>query len=267
MTSMSQDVGVSQQSWSNYEKGQNEPKASFLKKLVKEYGISARWLLTGEGEMWAGDGPRAGAEEVATPEAPEADEATDDGATGDEATGDTAPQGADVPTGRVHGTVQAAGRVQRMEVPTVTHDGALTTEEVSAEGTAFVPVYDAPVGAGDGGNADLVHPSGLMAFRAEWLRRTLRIRPHRAFVAEVFGPSMRGVLESGDQVIGELVETVPRHDLCVVAYDGDLLVKHLVRTRSGVELRSEHPSYPTIAVEGGLPFVVIGVVRGRISLV
>nr|WP_269586173.1 helix-turn-helix transcriptional regulator [Roseibium sp. Sym1] len=46
-------VGVSLTALYNYERGEREPMASTLSAYADKFGVSSRWLLTGEGEMFA----------------------------------------------------------------------------------------------------------------------------------------------------------------------------------------------------------------------
>lgn len=46
-------VGVSLTALYNYERGEREPMASTLAAYADRFGVSSRWLLTGEGEMFA----------------------------------------------------------------------------------------------------------------------------------------------------------------------------------------------------------------------
>jgi phage repressor protein C with HTH and peptisase S24 domain len=166
----------------------------------------------------------------------------------------------------------AAGAVSAKEepprLPVATERGEVELREIDYAETRFVPVYESPLGAGAGGNANLVDPTGYMAFRTGWLRRELQITPERAFVAEVTGQSMLNLLGNGDLVIGEFGDELPRRGLCAAIFDGELLVKTLVQTAGGgVELRSKNEDYGTIVVtpaevEAGL-LHFIGRIRGR----
>jgi phage repressor protein C with HTH and peptisase S24 domain len=157
-------------------------------------------------------------------------------------------------------------------LPLATRGGEVELRAVDAESTQLVPVYEGPLGAGEGGNAALVDPAGYMAFRTRWLRSQLGITPRAAFVAQVHGQSMRDLLFHGDLVVGQFGEEPPRHGLCAVVFDGDLLVKTLVRRPGGgIELRSKNPNYETIELTPGEVEAdllhYIGTVGGRVQAV
>jgi phage repressor protein C with HTH and peptisase S24 domain len=234
---MAEKLEMNPRTYSNYENGRLPPQ-DVLSDLAR-IGLNLNWHLTGEGPM------RRGEAEEAQPS---------DGAT----TVQKRPQQ------RVE--LPQADPMERRR-PNALKEVPLAPEDI--EEAHFVPYFDAPVGAGSaGGNVQLVEPQGYVAFRAEWLRDHLRIPPARAFVAEVSGISMRGLLDDRDLVIGEFVEEIPRQDLCVVAYDDDLLVKHLEREPGGeIRLRSENDRYSDILVEPGIPFYFVGCVRGHVSRV
>jgi phage repressor protein C with HTH and peptisase S24 domain len=157
-------------------------------------------------------------------------------------------------------------------LPVATRGDEVELRAVDAESTQLVPVYEGPLGAGEGGNAALVDPAGYMAFRTRWLRSQLGVTPERAFVAQVHGQSMRDLLFHGDLVVGQFGDAPPRQGLCAVVFDGDLLVKTLVsRPGGGIELRSKNPNYETIELTPGEVEAdllhYIGTVGGRVQAV
>ena len=166
----------------------------------------------------------------------------------------------------------ASAPAKEPRLPVATRGGEVELRAVDAESTQLVPVYEGPLGAGEGGNAQLVDPAGYMAFRTRWMREELGVVPQRAFVAQVHGQSMRDLLFHGDLVVGEFGDAPPRQGLCAVVFDGDLLIKTLVsRPDGGVELRSKNPNYETIALTRGEVEAdllhYIGTVGGRVQAV
>lgn len=57
-SSFAKSIDVPQATFSNMFQRQSEPKPSWLKKIVEKYNISATWLLTGEGTMFAIEEPK-----------------------------------------------------------------------------------------------------------------------------------------------------------------------------------------------------------------
>jgi len=53
-TAFAKSISVPQATFSNMYQRESEPKPSWLEAIVNKYGIDARWLLTGEGDMFSG---------------------------------------------------------------------------------------------------------------------------------------------------------------------------------------------------------------------
>jgi transcriptional regulator with XRE-family HTH domain len=49
-SSMAQRLDVPQTTWSNYEKGRNQPNLALIDKICCEFGVNLEWLLFGRGE-------------------------------------------------------------------------------------------------------------------------------------------------------------------------------------------------------------------------
>lgn len=60
-------LGIPQMTWSNYERGRNEPRYEILDAICTHFGVNADWLLFGRGPM------RGGAEHPAPPAGEEPD--------------------------------------------------------------------------------------------------------------------------------------------------------------------------------------------------
>ena len=130
-------------------------------------------------------------------------------------------------------------------------------EMMGEDRVAMTPFFEAPVGAGHSGNADLAHVRSLMVFDRRWLRREARIDPDQAFVVRVYGHSMEGKLNDGDLVLCEYRQT-PIDGIMAVLYDGELFIKHVIVRGDAVRLASHSNVYPDIEVDPNLPFQVMG---------
>jgi phage repressor protein C with HTH and peptisase S24 domain len=131
----------------------------------------------------------------------------------------------------------------------------------------YVPVYGAPLGAGQAGNAAMQNVRGYMAWEKRWLRREARIDPARAFVAQVYGQSMEDLIENGDLVLGETREMVDHDGIYAVRLDNELFVKHVMRRSESIVLVSENEVYSDIELSKHDDFAVIGRVIARVGAV
>lgn len=113
-----------------------------------------------------------------------------------------------------------------------------------------VPRIDVAASAGPGGLVEQDLYDGAMRVDPAMLRQ-LRVRPADASMIAVAGDSMLPTLADGDAI---LVDRGDRRGVSgaihVVRHDGLLLVKRLVRGAGGVELFSDNPDYPPIALDG-----------------
>ncbi|KQM38099.1 helix-turn-helix transcriptional regulator [Sphingomonas sp. Leaf10] len=111
-----------------------------------------------------------------------------------------------------------------------------------------IPRIDAAASAGPGGLVEDDRGNGALRIDAALLRQ-LRVRPENASMITVAGDSMQPTLSDGDAI---LVDRGDRRGVSgaihVVRHDDVLLVKRLARTRDGIELVSDNPAYPPIAV-------------------
>ena len=46
-------IGLKRNTIANYETGRNEPVSSVINLICREFGVSEKWLRTGQGEMFA----------------------------------------------------------------------------------------------------------------------------------------------------------------------------------------------------------------------
>ncbi len=113
-----------------------------------------------------------------------------------------------------------------------------------------VPRIDATASAGPGGMLGEDAADGVHRLDAGLLRQ-LRVRAADASMIAVRGDSMEPTLADGDMI---LVDQGDRRGqsgrIHVVRHDGLLLVKRLARVPGGIELFSDNPAYPPIALAG-----------------
>jgi len=86
------------------------------------------------------------------------------------------------------------------------------------------------------------------------------------FLFRVKGESMLGAsINDGDKVVVDRSLTAMHKDIVVAVVDGEFTLKrlHLVAGRH-VELRAEHPSYPSITFKEGSELTIWGVVIGLV---
>lgn len=80
-------------------------------------------------------------------------------------------------------------------------------------------------------------------FRADWLA-SKGYKPERLFALRVSGESMEPHLYDGDLVIINAGDTTPRdHEVYVVNYEGEVLIKRLLRDAGEWWLASDNPRY------------------------
>jgi hypothetical protein len=123
-----------------------------------------------------------------------------------------------------------------------------------------VPVLDTAASAGPGAVAEDRLSAAGMGFSEAWLRR---LRPDRTgrdglSVIRVQGTSMVPTLADDDEILvdrGDAGDRL-RDGIYVLRIDDVLLVKRLVRTGDGFDVRSDNPEAGPVDLAGG--FAVIG---------
>ena len=171
-----QRAGVTRVSWERYELNKSEPKPGPLKMLVKG-GISADWLLAGEGPMLRADSQAARS-------AP-------------------AESAAPAPTRRPTADRGAVATVSARD----SREVAIHPDFVA------IPRYDVEAAAGSGGAfVDQEVGTGYYAFGRLWLRRRGLI-VGKLSVISVTGDSMEPDLREGDLVLIDHAQTRPRDGL------------------------------------------------------
>lgn len=123
---------------------------------------------------------------------------------------------------------------------------AVPTLPFDSDDFAVVHQYDALLSAGPGSVNDNDIPSGAVAFRRDWLKRT-GISPGDAMVLSVKGDSMAPTLCDGDLVMVDRRKTVPvgRRIYALVGPDGEARVKRVERLPAALLLQSDNENYPT----------------------
>ena len=109
-----------------------------------------------------------------------------------------------------------------------------------------VPRLELRAAAGAGADVNLEEPIEWLAFRAEWVRRRLRVPSSSLRLITAMGSSMRPLIEDGDLLMVTTAEPKYRDGaIHVVRRDNQLLVKRVRRERDGFLLISENPASET----------------------
>jgi phage repressor protein C with HTH and peptisase S24 domain len=111
----------------------------------------------------------------------------------------------------------------------------------------YLPRYEVRAAAGAG---QVVHSEQIvdyLAFRAEWVRRTLRRRPEDICVIEAHGDSMEPTISNGDLLIVDMsIGQICDGAIYVFSYRGVLLVKRIAPKLTGeLVISSDNPRYPS----------------------
>jgi phage repressor protein C with HTH and peptisase S24 domain len=110
----------------------------------------------------------------------------------------------------------------------------------------LIPRYDVTASAGAGAIIESDKLLDFLAFRTDWIRRTLALDPKRLAVISAEGDSMRPTIAEGDVL---LVDTDIHHvrdsAIYVLQLSGVLLVKRVrIRLDGGVDVISDNAAYP-----------------------
>lgn len=124
------------------------------------------------------------------------------------------------------------------------HMRALTAGQ-ALDGFAMVPRYDVTASAGYGAFNDIENIVDYMAFREDWVRRTLRVDPSKLVLITAIGDSMEPVIRAGDLLlIDTAVERVIDDAIYVLVKRGELVVKRVQQFFNGaVAVKSDNSSY------------------------
>ncbi len=121
----------------------------------------------------------------------------------------------------------------------------------SASEYAHIPLYDVRAAAGKGELVTTEAPVDVLAFKEDWIRRELRVRPEDLRLIYVEGDSMEPDLRAGDIILVDHTDTSARREgIYVLLLDGALLVKTLQRLPGGViRVISRNESYEPFSVK------------------
>lgn len=130
----------------------------------------------------------------------------------------------------------------------LTGRGAADTPPLRADagpGFVMVPCYEISASAGPGAFNDDADPADFLAFRADWLMRTARIRPEHAALISAMGDSMDPTIRSGDLLLIDLSVTRLVDDaIYVVSLADRLMVKRVQQFHDGrIAIRSDNTAY------------------------
>ena len=133
-----------------------------------------------------------------------------------------------------------------------THVVAEPSKQVHADEFIHVPRYDVQASAGNG---SLVHDESVvdhLAFKRDWVVRTLGLDPKRLALIDVAGDSMSPTINDGDLI---LLDTRPAQSrtegIYVINLGGSLLVKRIRMRLSGVvDVVSDNERYGTETISG-----------------
>jgi len=113
------------------------------------------------------------------------------------------------------------------------------------EGFVLVPRFDVEASAGPGAFADREQVVDYLAFKGEWVRRTLGVDPRRLVLISAIGDSNEPTIRSGDLLlIDTSVTHIEDNAFYVLALADAIVVKRVQRFLSGaVTIKSDNPAY------------------------
>lgn len=139
--------------------------------------------------------------------------------------------------------LKAAGieGIEVVSVPPVGED-----EEAAPDAFVSVPVYDVRAAAETGALVESEEVETEIAFRGDWLRRTIAVPPERLGIIRARGDSMEPTIRQGDLL---LLELEPRGllegEIYVVQRKDVLLLKRVqILSDGSVILHSDNPDWP-----------------------
>ena len=93
------------------------------------------------------------------------------------------------------------------------------------------------------------------------LRKYLQPNPTSVYLARVRGDSMKNAHIPHDSLVVIDKSLKPRNNSIVIAsLEGENIIKHFVKTHSGIFLAPNNPAYKSIRVTGEMDFSIWGVV-------
>lgn len=114
----------------------------------------------------------------------------------------------------------------------------------------FVPRYDIKASAGAGSEIHSEQIVDYLAFKADWVRQTLRITPSSLLLIEAMGDSMEVTISDGDLLLINTAEPrIKDNAIYALSINGDLVVKRIQRKIDGTLIvKSDNPRYDTEVV-------------------
>lgn len=215
-------AGISSSTIGNYERGDRVPDAEMLQKYRLATGVSADWLLSGDGQMFIKPVPRNAAEAASM--------------VGE----DERRRAWSLATG-----IPAAMIPSYMQEPRESVSGSKVFEAENEYNLVRLPVYDVSASAGLG---VLVGPEvqlGALAFDPAFLRDR-GAAPDQCSIITASGDSMQPSIPDGSLLVVDHSQTdVKNGHIMVINVGDDLLVKRIRRRLDGmIELISDNPAYP-----------------------
>lgn len=109
----------------------------------------------------------------------------------------------------------------------------------------LIPRYEIQASAGPGTFADSELVVDHLAFRADWLRRSIGVDPNNLVLITAVGDSMEPVIRAGDLLlIDTAVDEFVDDAIYVVVRQDNLIVKRVQRFFNGmVTIKSDNPAY------------------------
>lgn len=127
-------------------------------------------------------------------------------------------------------------------------EAALLRSPEEIANSFLVPRYDVRAAAGHGAIVESEQVVDHLAFKLDWIRRTLHpSNPKNLVLISAIGDSMEPEIKSGDLLLIDVGDAIIRdHAIYALAFNGQLVVKRLQRRRDGaVLIISDNPVYKT----------------------
>ncbi len=146
-----------------------------------------------------------------------------------------------------------SGRLPMHHIETLDRFQSATREPraiIDPDNFVLIPRYDVAASAGAGAIIESDRLVDFLAFKKDWIRRTLALDPQRLAVISAEGDSMRPTIAEGDVLLVDTKITNVRDSaIYVLQLGGVLLVKRLrIRLDGGVDVISDNPAYPVESV-------------------
>ncbi|MDF7676258.1 helix-turn-helix transcriptional regulator [Neisseriaceae bacterium ESL0693] len=120
---------------------------------------------------------------------------------------------------------------------------------VDVEDFIYVPKYDIEAAAGAGQLVNDEQPVFTMAFRKDWIHQLVDSAVDGLSVISVKGDSMAGVLNDGDSILVQHMNTIRRDGLYVLRMNESLLVKRLqLMPGNVINVISANDAYPSFEI-------------------